>query len=91
MSTGSWRGQKHQNLLELKLQMVVSCMMCVLGTKWGPLQKQYMILTTKPSLQHPIVSILQAILFLGTVQIWCFKKKIFMPTILIVATIISIW
>lgn len=35
--------------LELELQAVVSCMMCVWGTKPGPLQEQHTFLTTEPS------------------------------------------
>lgn len=37
--------------LELELQMVVSCLVWMLGTKLGPLEEQPLLLTVQPSVQ----------------------------------------
>jgi hypothetical protein len=45
------RGQKRAlDPLELELQMVVSCLVWMLGTKLGPLEEQPLLLTPEPSL-----------------------------------------
>lgn len=40
-------------LLELELYMIVMCMICVMGNKLKPSEKQQMLLTTEASLQPP--------------------------------------
>ena len=56
------------SLLELKLQMVVSYLICVLNS--GPLEEQCMLLFTESSLQHPCFRIFLSCFLIMCIYVW---------------------
>lgn len=75
MCSGYFGGQKRAlDLLELEVQIVVSCLMCVWRTKVGPLEEQEMPLMVKPFLhpQHMLFYFLEQIAFPISVSLLTF-------------------